>query len=211
MCEEDPEAFVVNNVEGASTAARRLTEFPRVLGFDCEWNADTPEIPDLLKLARSDAYCALFRLNILKHIPDELKALLEDSTFLKVGIDPRTNAVKLYKRFGVKARGILDIRFMGQKKCLDEESLMYLTKTVVAFKMKRRYPPKYRWSDNDLAEEKLVYAAVDVMNMARLFKHVNHQVIKSEWGDECETWTPEEYHNTTVNLWKKYFGRTIKI
>lgn len=208
---EVPEAFVINNDEGASTAARRLTEFPRVLGFNCEWNTDSPETPELLKLARPDAYCALFRLNILKHIPDELKTLLEDSTFLKVGIDPRSDAFKLYKRFGVKTRGVLDIRFVGNKKGIDEQSLAYLTQTVVAYKMKMRHPPKYRWSDSDLGQEKLMYAAMDAMNLAKLFKHLNHQVIKSQWGDECDKWTPEEYHKTTVKLWKKYFGRTIDI
>lgn len=76
----------------------------RALGFDCEWvTRDNKQCPiALLQLASTSGVCGLYRLNLLKIIPDDLKNILEDPSIIKLGVCPQDDAKYLFKDFGVK-------------------------------------------------------------------------------------------------------------
>ncbi|GLH01033.1 Werner Syndrome-like exonuclease [Gryllus bimaculatus] len=165
--------IIVNNLEDCRnvtrTLVRKCVAFP-ALGFDCEWvTLPSGRRPvALLQLASVDGVCALVRLNKLQgsdslSIPSELKALLEDSSVLKVGVAPSDDANYLLNDYGIMVRGCLDLRHVMQRiGGMPHGGLSGLAESVLEAKMDKSWSIRCsNWEVDDLSERQISYAAND--------------------------------------------------
>ncbi|XP_059489522.1 exonuclease 3'-5' domain-containing protein 2 [Neocloeon triangulifer] len=146
----------------------------RYVGFDCEWvpnkvKGQRRNPVALLQLATPSGTCALFRLNKIGFLPEDVKVVLRDSSILKIGVSTQSDAMLLGQDHNLVVRGCLDLRAL----CKDESGLAQLAQTVLGVKMqKKKRISCSDWAAEELSEEQTLYAAHDVLVSTLIFSKV---------------------------------------
>ena len=95
------------------------------IGIDCEWVNKEGQMNApvaLLQIATPLCDCFLIRLCKMDgQIPQTVKEILEDKTLLKFGVGIQDDAKRLWKMFGIHARGCVDLRHVIQRSQLENE------------------------------------------------------------------------------------------
>ena len=95
------------------------------IGIDCEWVNKEGQVNApvaLLRIATPQCDCFLVRLCKMDgQIPQTVKEILEDKTVLKFDVGIQDDAKRLWKMFGVHARGCVDLRHVIERSRLENE------------------------------------------------------------------------------------------
>ena len=100
------------------------------IGIDCEWVNKEGQVNApvaLLQIATPLCDCFLVRLCKMDgQIPQTVKEILEDKTVLKFGVGIQDDAKRLWKMFGVRVQGCVDLRHVIQRSQLENEYQRFL-------------------------------------------------------------------------------------
>lgn len=171
-----PDVHVISNAGDCERIVRLLaleTTQKRVLGFDCEWvTVDGNRRPvALLQLSSHSGLTALIRLSHLKHVPAEIRQLLEDERILKLGISPSDDARYLRQDYQVDMRGTLDLRFLARFLKLPTEGLAKMAMEHVGIKLDKNWRIRCSaWDAQELSEAQVKYAANDSFVAVKIFE-----------------------------------------
>ena len=95
------------------------------IGIDCEWVNKEGQVNApvaLLQIATPLCDCFLVRLCKMDgQMPQTVKEILQDKTVLKFGVGIQDDAKRLWKMFGIHARGCVDLRHVIQRSQLENE------------------------------------------------------------------------------------------
>ena len=95
------------------------------IGIDCEWVNREGQVNApvaLLQIATPMCDCFLVRLCKMDgQMPQIVKEILEDKAVLKFGVGIQDDAKRLWKMFGIHARGCVDLRHVIQRSQLENE------------------------------------------------------------------------------------------
>ncbi|XP_054284315.1 exonuclease 3'-5' domain-containing protein 2-like [Macrosteles quadrilineatus] len=208
---ERSDIFMVNDEAHASIAVGKLIRHTqddlKVFGVDCEWDLVSkkgqPHKPDVLQIATVDGFCAIFRLHLLKKVPQELKGFLEDPYYAKVGVGIIEDCDKLRTYFEVNTGCAIDVRFLADDHKILPRGLSHLTKSVLGVDLTKHHHSFHYWTGRLSAIQKQ-YAALDAIYPARLFYKLSHEKLLQLYENEWQTWSPEQYHQKSIGLWEKY-------
>ena len=100
------------------------------IGIDCEWvDKDGEENAPvaLLQIATPLYDCFLVRLCKMDgQMPQTVKEILEDKTVLKFGVGIQDDAKRLWKMFGIRAQGCVDLRHVIQRSQLENDDQRFV-------------------------------------------------------------------------------------
>ncbi|XP_055312174.1 exonuclease 3'-5' domain-containing protein 2-like isoform X2 [Sitodiplosis mosellana] len=174
--------FVIDAVEKFRYSFKQLKlhcEEYNVLGFDCEWVSrwGSRQPVALLQLSTHRGMCVLIQLSQLRHIPSELKSLLEDVSIVKVGVAPYTDANFLYKDYGVHVASTLDLRFMAHAARHPPGGLEKMSEDYLGLSLDKSASLQCSdWEAANLSSDQIEYAAKDVHAAFGLFKYFADQI-----------------------------------
>ncbi|KAK3930760.1 Exonuclease 3'-5' domain-containing protein 2 [Frankliniella fusca] len=158
---------------------KRDIDICKVLGFDCEWvkveNVRHPVA--LLQLASHEGRCGLFQIHLYSSVPTPLQELLEDTTIMKVGVDPFHDAKYLSNDYGINVTGTYDIRHLVDKEVAG--SLASIVYTELDVKLPKNVAVRVsNWEAEELSEEQQVYAANDALASLLAFNKLIDKKVK---------------------------------
>ncbi len=164
---------VVNTAEQAEQAVEVLSQHNR-LGFDTETKPSFVRGQHhkmaLIQLA-TDTEAYLFRLNVMKTIPECLISLFQDETILKIGLALQNDLPGLAQR-GESLKGFIDIQKIAPQHGIQELSLQ----KIYAILFGKRISKSQRvsnWSATELTEAQKAYAAIDAWACLRIYNLLN--------------------------------------
>ncbi|KAE8745416.1 hypothetical protein FOCC_FOCC007797 [Frankliniella occidentalis] len=154
-------------------------EFSKVLGFDCEWvkveNVRHPVA--LVQLATREGRCGLFQIHFYSSVPAPLQELLEDTTILKVGVDPFHDAKYLLNDYGINVTGTYDIRHLVEKEVVG--GLASIVFTELDVKLPKNFEVRVsNWEAKELTKEQQEYAANDALASLLAFNKLIDKKVK---------------------------------
>lgn len=153
-----------------------------VLGIDAEWltvNGIRRPIA-LLQLSSNNGHAALIRLCILQHIPQELRAILEDPNIIKCGVVPEEDAKLLAKDYAVCVSNTLDLRYLAfhAKLRLQREGLAGMSEALLGIQMDKNWRLRCSdWEAPQLNDTQIEYAAKDAFVAIELFKKLTNIIV----------------------------------
>ncbi len=164
---------VVNTAEQAEQAVEMLRRHNRI-GFDTETKPSFVRGQHhkmaLIQLA-TDTEAYLFRLNVMKTIPECLISLFQDETILKIGLALQNDLPGLAQR-GESLKGFIDIQKIAPQHGIQELSLQ----KIYAILFGKRISKSQRvsnWSATELTEAQKAYAAIDAWACLRIYNLLN--------------------------------------
>ncbi|XP_076897674.1 3'-5' exonuclease-like [Bidens hawaiensis] len=152
-----------------------------VIGFDIEWRpifkkGATQSKAAVLQICADVARCHVMHI-IHSGFPQNLKSLLGDSRFLKVGVGIAGDARKIFKDHNVSVDALEDLSRLANKKLGGEPKMWGLSSLTEKLTCKQVLKPsKIRlgnWERNPLSAEQLNYAATDAFVSWHLFEVLN--------------------------------------
>lgn len=192
-----------------------------MLGFDCEWvsypGARNPVA--LLQLSAPNGFCALFRLNKIRHVPEPLRVrtafahlrekfpknllysqeLLEDVDFVKVGVESYRDAQYIESDYGVIVGGTLDLRFVAREARCEPRGLAKMAKEHLDIDMPKDDATS-DWEEHELSKKQKEYAALDArvaIDLVREFaKRMNRSVPAAL--NRCSGYIDEPFRNQSM-------------
>ena len=100
------------------------------IGIDCEMVNKEGQVNApvaLLQIATPMCDCFLVRLCKMDgQMPQTVKEILEDKTVLKFGVGIQDDAKRLWKMFGIHARGCVDLRHVIQRSQLENDDQRFV-------------------------------------------------------------------------------------
>ncbi|THG23141.1 hypothetical protein TEA_005614 [Camellia sinensis var. sinensis] len=140
-----------------------------ILGFDIEWRPTfrrgvSPGKAAVMQICGDTSHCYVMHI-IHSGIPQNLQALLEDPTSVKVGVGIVNDAFKVFKDHNVSIKGLEDLSGLANQKLGGDPkkwSLASLTEMLICKQLPK--PEKIRlgnWEADFLSKEQLEYAATD--------------------------------------------------
>ncbi|XP_021888961.1 Werner Syndrome-like exonuclease [Carica papaya] len=150
------------------------------IGFDIEWRPTfrkgaSPHKAAVMQLCADSFHCHVMHI-IHSGIPPSLQLLLEDSTFLKVGVGICGDASKVYRDYNVCIKGMDDLSDLANKKIGgDKWGLASLSEALVCKELQK--PKKIRlgnWEVKVLSKEQLQYAATDAFASWHVYEVLNN-------------------------------------
>ncbi|XP_026763911.2 exonuclease 3'-5' domain-containing protein 2 [Galleria mellonella] len=151
---------------------QRRCKVYRAVGFDCEWVTEHGKKRPvaLVQLSTFDGYCGLFRLNMLRTVPNSLKELLEDKTIYKVGVAPTDDAKYLFADYGINLNSSLDIRHIAVLCGHQPGGLASLTKSLLHIILDKSWRVRCsNWEAETLSDMQVKYAAADAHVAIKIF------------------------------------------
>ncbi|KAL2923294.1 Werner Syndrome-like exonuclease [Bienertia sinuspersici] len=148
---------------------RQCTTGRAVLGLDLEWKPSFDRgIPQgkaaVMQICGDMTHCYVLHI-IHSGIPGCLQSLLENTTFIKVGVGIDNDAVKLFHDHNVSIKSVEDLSCLANQKLggvAKQWSLSGLVETLICKQLLK--PKKIRlgnWETNFLSKAQLQYAATD--------------------------------------------------
>ncbi|XP_067051206.1 exonuclease 3'-5' domain-containing protein 2-like [Acropora muricata] len=150
------------------------------IGIDCEWVNKKGQVNApvaLLQIATPLCDCFLVRLCKMDgQMPQTVKEILEDKTILKFGVGIQDDAKRLWKMFGIHARGCVDLRHVIQRSQLENDDqscektgLNSLAEKILGVKMDK----SWRISSSDWEADKFTTRQIEyAMNDALVASHI---------------------------------------
>ncbi|MEO8617714.1 MAG: 3'-5' exonuclease [Luteolibacter sp.] len=169
--------FLVSSEDEAEAAFRDLARV-RDVGFDTESKptfikGQKSEGPHVLQFATSErAY--IFQSHIVE-CQAVIVRLLESAEIQKIGFDLRGDLTHIWRRFGVRPGGIIDLdrsfRKLGYRNAVGAKSAV-----AMLFQrrlMKSKSVTTSNWASHKLSEGQLVYAANDAYAALKVYQSLN--------------------------------------
>ncbi|XP_021749162.1 Werner Syndrome-like exonuclease isoform X1 [Chenopodium quinoa] len=149
--------------------ARKCETGRAVLGLDIEWKPSFDRgIPQgkaaVMQICGGMHHCYVLHI-IHSGIPGSLQSLLEDSTYIKVGVGIDNDAVKVFHDHNVSIKSLEDLSSMANQKLGGVPKQWSLSSLVETFTCKQLLKPKKirlgNWEADPLSKAQLRYAATD--------------------------------------------------
>lgn len=175
---------VANTVEEADRAVQAIRDAHTLVGFDTEtrpaFQKGAVYKVALVQLsAASTAY--LFRLNLIGGMPASLKALLEDTNVIKVGLSTHDDFQNLRKWEPTLApASIIELQHLVKGYGIEEQSLA----KIYALLFKKKISKRQRltnWEAPSLTDKQIQYAAFDAVACVEIYTaltRLGHQIIE---------------------------------
>ena len=165
------ETWIINNEYECIKCLNKLLSLnPKVLALDCEWVYNKKI--SLIQIG-NDKIILLIRIHLFKSIPMELISLLNNNQILKVGVGIFNDKGKLFKDYGIKTYGILELNHLynHHNKASSYLSMKKLAKIVLNENMKFKTVELARsnWEAKYLSEKQIYYAADDTFIPFKIF------------------------------------------
>ncbi|CED83173.1 ribonuclease h-like protein [Phaffia rhodozyma] len=186
---DPPEVLFVNTIEEANAAIGRLTS---PIGLDIEWTPSyrkgvSPSPTALVQLA-DNKLILLVHLVKMSRPPEELCKLLEDESFVKVGVGIRQDACKIDKDLGTSVQGVVDLNQISLKESNHSgpRSLAKFIGKLLGRSLSK--PPsvvKSKWNNRRLSPEQISYAASDALSGLQAYHVLRQQALS---GVLSKTW-----------------------
>lgn len=148
---------------------RKLETGRAVIGLDIEWKPSfdrgTPQgKAAVMQICGDMNRCYVLHI-IHSGIPGSLQSLLEDSTYIKVGVGIDNDAVKVFHDHNVSIKSVEDLSSLANQKLGGVPKQWSLSSLVETFTCKQLLKPKKirlgNWEFNPLSKAQLQYAATD--------------------------------------------------
>lgn len=149
----------------------------KVLGFDTETKPvfKKGKMNDIALIQVSNHDIAwLFRINILG-IPIQLKALLEDENYLKIGVGLRDDMQRLKRMVDFLPGGFLDLQKYVEAFQIESKSLKKLVAIVLGFKISKSQQMS-NWEAEELTEKQQCYAATDAWVSLKVYDQLRESL-----------------------------------
>lgn len=175
--------FVANTLEQAEKAVQAIREAHTIVGFDTEtrpaFQKGVSYKVALVQLSvGSTAY--LFRLNLMQGMGDALKALLEDSDVIKVGLSTHDDFMNLRKWDpSLKPASVIELQHLVKGYGIEEMSLAKIYALLFGKKISKRQRLT-NWEAPSLTDKQLAYAAFDAVACAEIYTaltRLGHNII----------------------------------
>jgi len=163
---------VINNFEESKHAVQEIRNAHTFIGFDTETRpAFVKGVVYKVSLIQlsvgSTAY--LFRLNKMRGIGDDLKALLQDPDCIKVGLSTPDDFHNLRKwDEDLVPRGVIEIQDHVKKFGIEEMSLAKVYGVLFGKKISKRQRLT-NWDADILTDKQLQYAALDAVACVEIY------------------------------------------
>lgn len=172
------ERIVLVSTENEAEAAFRDLAQARDLGFDTEskptfLKGQQSEGPHVLQFATSErAYIFQSHVNESRAV---IVRLLESEEIQKIGFDLRGDLTHIWRRFGIRPSGIVDLdrsfRKLGYRNAVGAKSAV-----AMLFQrrlMKSKSVTTSNWASHKLSDGQLVYAANDAYAALMVYQSLN--------------------------------------
>ncbi|XP_057543276.1 3'-5' exonuclease-like isoform X5 [Amaranthus tricolor] len=165
----------IEQVEQSTLQVLRLLEAKKsetgraVIGIDIEWKPSFNRgIPQgkaaVMQICGDMTHCYVLHI-IHSGIPDILQSLLENSTYIKVGVGIYNDSVKVFHDHNVSIKGIEDLSCLANQKLGGVPKQWSLSSLVETLTCKQLLKPKKirlgNWEVGILSKAQLQYAATD--------------------------------------------------
>ena len=166
---------VINDFEQAKIAVQEIMDAHTLIGFDTETRPSFTKgvvyKVSLIQLSVGNtAY--LFRLNKMKGMSPELKDLLCDSNYIKVGLSTPDDFHNLRKwDDSLKQKGVIEIQDHVKKYGIEDMSLA----KVYGILFRKKISKKQRltnWDADELTEKQKQYAALDAVACVEIYNEL---------------------------------------
>ncbi|CAL0328039.1 unnamed protein product [Lupinus luteus] len=163
------------------------------LGLDIEWKpsfkkAVSPGKVAVMQICFTNTHCHVLHL-CHSGIPPNLRLLLQDPFFLKVGAGIGGDATKFFRDYDISIKGVQDLSFHAKRKlggATQNWGLASLTEKLLSKQLKK--PSKIRlgnWETPILSKEQLEYAATDAFASWYLYQAIKDLPDAEEITDSC--------------------------
>ncbi|XP_077252549.1 cleavage stimulation factor subunit 50-like [Tasmannia lanceolata] len=150
-----------------------------VVGLDVEWKPNTSagitNKVAILQLCAGESQCYIFQLLYFDTMPQSLKSFLADPNITFVGVGIKEDAVKLAGDYGLQCGNYVELgplaaRLLGSPD-YSGYNLENLAREVVGLNIEKRPTvTRSNWSERQLSEEQVKYAAIDAYASYRIGK-----------------------------------------
>ncbi|MDE7413823.1 MAG: 3'-5' exonuclease domain-containing protein 2 [Muribaculaceae bacterium] len=183
------EIILVDSEADAETAVSIL-KTARVIGFDTETKpsfkrGQTNNVA-LLQLS-TDNSCFLFRLNHIG-LSDNVKALLEDESILKIGVSIHDDFHNLNKLYHLSPAGFIDLQHFVKDYGIADNSLAKIFAIIFGYRISKGQRLS-NWEAEELTPHQQAYAALDAQACERIYHHLisgNFKAEQSQYFREIE-------------------------
>lgn len=166
---------VINDFEEAAKAVQSIREAKTLIGFDTEtkpsFQKGVKHKVSLVQLSvNNTAY--LFRLNKMNGIGQDLKDLLEDSNYIKVGLATPDDFFNMRKwDSSLNPKGVIEIQNLVKGYGIEEMSLAKIYGILFKLKISKRQRLT-NWEAEPLTEKQLAYAAFDAVACVQIYNEL---------------------------------------
>ncbi|KAF1864294.1 hypothetical protein Lal_00029452 [Lupinus albus] len=169
-----------HQVQNATTHILQQINTQIPLGLDIEWKPTfkkgvSPGMVAVMQICFNNTHCHVLHL-FHSGIPPNLRLLLQDPSFLKVGAGIGSDATKFFRDYDLSIKGVEDLSFHANRKLGGPPrnwGLASLTEKLLSKQLKK--PSKIRlgnWETPILSKEQLEYAATDAFASWYLYQAI---------------------------------------
>lgn len=171
---------VVDTPEAASEAVAALTR-EAIFGFDTETKPSFRKghVNKVALMQLSTAtHCYLFRLNVLG-ITDEMAALLENESILKIGLSVHDDFNVMHRSSGVEPKGFVDLQSFVKQYHIQDISLQKIYAILFDEKISKNQRLT-NWEAPALTPQQQRYAAIDAWACLRIYSYLTSNAFRPE-------------------------------
>jgi ribonuclease D len=173
------EIRLIDDMDSFYDAIREIRDYP-LLGFDTETKPSFKKRSEhniaLIQVSNHDT-AWLFRVNKIG-IPRELKLLLEEENYLKIGVGLHDDMRRLQKIIQFRPAGFLDLQKYAEAFRIESKSLKKLVAIVLGFKISKSQQMS-NWESESLTEQQQRYAATDAWVSLKIYEGLRHSIAES--------------------------------
>ncbi|KAL9551157.1 hypothetical protein MBANPS3_004400 [Mucor bainieri] len=173
----------IGNMDEANKRLRQMTKTEKIFGVDLEWpptfiKGQSEKKTSLVQICSANNIL-LIQLGRMHGFPSELKRFFEDKQVLKSGVNIGADGLKLYRDFGIKTNGLVELRDVAESvkspklKISHLRSLRALTGIFLDQNMAKGKVRLSNWSRPDLSDTQIKYAALDAYASYKLYVVLN--------------------------------------
>lgn len=168
---------VANTLEQADAAVAAIREAHTLVGFDTETRPAfvkgvTYRVALVQLSVHQTAY--LFRLNLLKCLPESLKALLEDPNVIKVGLSSPDDFRNLRVWGDLNPKGVIELQQYAAGYGIEEKSLTKMHALLFGTKLSKKQRLT-NWEAESLTDRQLAYAALDAVACVDIYNELSRR------------------------------------
>lgn len=168
------DVFVINNDEEAANAVKAIKEANTLIGFDTETRPAfikgvSYKVALVQLSVNNTAY--LFRLNKMKGLGKDLKELLEDPNYIKVGLSTPDDFKNLRKWDNIEPKGVIEIQHLVKGYGIEDMSLAKIYALLFGLKISKRQRLT-NWEAEPLTDKQIAYAALDAVACVHIYNEL---------------------------------------
>ncbi|KAL9560510.1 hypothetical protein PS6_000112 [Mucor atramentarius] len=173
----------IGNMDEANKRLRQMTKAEKIFGVDLEWpptfiKGQSEKKTSLVQICSANNIL-LLQIGRMHGFPSELKRFFEDKQVLKSGVNIGADGLKLYRDFGIKTNGLVELKDVAESvkspklKISHLRSLRALTGIFLDQNMQKGKVRLSNWSRPDLSNTQIKYAALDAYASYKLYVVLN--------------------------------------